>query len=143
MNELENNLLNGYWWLQLAIPTFSFWLLAKLSKVVLKAMKQRSIKRRDERERHISKVCSDDVLVNKEIGLRNAYYTAFMLSAVVFIYMLALKPFNDLLKVSPLISLVVGIPIFILEFMWLYKDVLVTDILRAREAIKASCEEKA
>lgn len=133
MEELTKNLTNWYWWLELAIPAVVFWLTGILFTKALKWTKRVSIKQRNERDKFIARICSDDLLIMAEVGLRNCYYTAFILAAVVFTYMLALKPFDGLIKTSPLVGLLYGSPILLLEVMWLNKDVLVKDILKKRK----------
>lgn len=129
MDTILTNLGDPAWWFNILFPGLLVWLLPRVIRKLAAMLGGLKVRRM----RRVKALRRDDLKIAYEMQKASAFYVVFVLSGAAWVVALALLPAE---KISLAFVYTMGIPVLWAEFAWLGKDVLVRDVLKARDRLK-------
>lgn len=95
--------------------------------------------------RKVRKVRVNPIEVTYEIAKANSYFIFFALIGVMYSIFLIMGPLGDTAEKSILLVLIIAIPLYVVEIMWLLQDKYAQQLVKASRCIHVtslSCRRK-
>lgn len=132
MDTILNNLSDPAWWFTAFVPTLAIILVPRLWRRLSPKIRQLFRRSRTRSLRRARALRRDDLLISKEMLSAQAAFFVFVMFVAVGLIVLVLSPLSARPGVNIQLVLVLSIPIFIAEIVWLLKDVRLQELLKFR-----------
>lgn len=135
MDAIINSISDVSWWFTIIFSSVVAILLSKIARhtpMAVKALLRNLIARR---QRKIKNARFNQSLVNYQIARANSYFLIFVITFCLYLVWLISGPLLVIVKASPLLAVVLSLPIYITEIIWLINDGYAKALAKARGKI--------
>jgi CDP-diglyceride synthetase len=130
MDTILLNITNPSWWFTGLFFIFVAFAIKPVGKFILTFVKRLFKGWRLKRLKKIRSLRISLASITYEVVRSHAYFVIFLLLCLLYMFWYTASPLTELVKTSPIAAMILSLPIYIAEIIWIYRDAFSKDLVK-------------